>query len=70
MRTSGSGLHNDFGPSNLVWREELPKGIIDYDNAAPGSRVDDLGYAAWKTQADVRKLRSLRRSGARLALAR
>ena len=40
--------HNDFGPWNLVWRNELPVGIIDFDSAAPGGRVDDLGYAAWK----------------------
>ena len=40
--------HNDFGPWNLVWREGLPIAIIDFDNAAPGSRIDDLGYAAWK----------------------
>jgi len=54
--TSGSDLaagaeavcHNDFGPWNLVWRDGLPIGIIDYDNAAPGARIDDLGYAVWK----------------------
>jgi aminoglycoside phosphotransferase (APT) family kinase protein len=40
--------HNDFGPWNLVWVGDEPKGIIDFDNAAPGSRLDDLGYAAWK----------------------
>jgi len=40
--------HNDFGPWNLVWREGLPVGIIDYDSAAPGTRLDDLGYALWK----------------------
>jgi Ser/Thr protein kinase RdoA (MazF antagonist) len=40
--------HNDFGPWNLVWREALPVALIDFDNAAPGSRLDDLGYAAWK----------------------
>jgi len=40
--------HNDFGPWNLVWRDGLPVGVIDYDNAAPGARLDDLGYAVWK----------------------
>ncbi|HJU37138.1 MAG TPA: aminoglycoside phosphotransferase family protein [Gaiellaceae bacterium] len=40
--------HNDYGPWNLVWRSGLPVAIIDFDNAAPGSRMDDLAYAAWK----------------------
>jgi len=40
--------HNDFGPWNLVWKTGLPIALIDFDNAAPGTRVDDLGYAAWK----------------------
>jgi aminoglycoside phosphotransferase len=40
--------HNDFGPWNLVWRDTLPIAIIDFDNAAQGTRMDDLGYAAWK----------------------
>jgi Ser/Thr protein kinase RdoA (MazF antagonist) len=40
--------HNDFGPWNLVWREGVPVGIIDFDNAAPGARLDDPGYAIWK----------------------
>ena len=40
--------HNDFGPWNLVWRHGLPVGVIDFDNAAPGRRLDDLGYALWK----------------------
>ena len=40
--------HNDYGPWNLVWRAGLPVAIIDFDNAAPGRRLHDLGYAAWK----------------------
>ena len=40
--------HNDYGPWNLIWRGGLPVAIIDFDNAAPGRRMDDLGYAAWK----------------------
>jgi hypothetical protein len=54
--TAGSDLaggeeivcHNDFGPWNLVWRDELPVAIIDFDDTAPGQRLDDLGYAIWK----------------------
>lgn len=40
--------HNDFGPWNLIWRDGLPVAIIDFDNAAPGARLEDLGYAIWK----------------------
>jgi hypothetical protein len=40
--------HHDFGPWNLVWRDGVPVAIIDFDEAAPGSRGDDLGYAIWK----------------------
>lgn len=40
--------HNDFGPWNLIWLEQMPVAIIDFDNAAPGARLDDLGYAVWK----------------------
>jgi aminoglycoside phosphotransferase (APT) family kinase protein len=54
--TAGSALagerevvcHNDFGPWNCVWRGGVPVAIIDFDRAAPGDRLDDLGYAAWK----------------------
>lgn len=40
--------HHDYGPWNLIWRDDLPVAIIDFDNAAPGSRLDDLAYGAWK----------------------
>jgi hypothetical protein len=54
--TAGSALageaevvcHHDYGPWNVVWRGGLPVAIIDFDNAAPGRRLDDLGYATWK----------------------
>jgi Phosphotransferase enzyme family len=39
--------HNDLSPCNFVFREGKPLGIIDFDTAAPGSRVMDLGYAVW-----------------------
>ncbi len=39
--------HNDLSPCNFVFREGKPIGIIDFDAATPGSRVMDLGYAAW-----------------------
>jgi aminoglycoside phosphotransferase (APT) family kinase protein len=40
--------HGDFGPWNMIWRSNLPVAMIDFDEAAPGRRLDDLGHAAWK----------------------
>jgi aminoglycoside phosphotransferase (APT) family kinase protein len=37
--------HGDYGPWNLVWRDELPVAIIDFDSAYPGDPADDVGYA-------------------------
>jgi len=37
--------HNDLSPCNFVFQGGEPVGIIDFDAAAPGDRLDDLGYA-------------------------
>ena len=37
--------HNDLSPCNTVFRAGVPVALIDFDNAAPGARHDDLGYA-------------------------
>jgi Ser/Thr protein kinase RdoA (MazF antagonist) len=37
--------HNDLSPCNFVFRDEEPVGIIDFDTAAPGQRLQDVGYA-------------------------
>jgi hypothetical protein len=39
--------HNDLSPCNAVFRDGLPAALIDFDAAAPGTRLHDLGYAAW-----------------------
>lgn len=39
--------HNDLSPCNFVFRLGRPVAIIDFDAAAPGPRLHDLGYAAW-----------------------
>ncbi len=39
--------HNDLSPCNFVFRAAVPVAMIDFDAAAPGSRANDLGYAAW-----------------------
>jgi hypothetical protein len=37
--------HNDLSPCNFVFRDGKPVGIIDFDVAAPGTRLRDIGYA-------------------------
>ena len=37
--------HNDFGPWNLVYDEDEPVGLLDWDFAAPGPRRNDVAYA-------------------------
>jgi Ser/Thr protein kinase RdoA (MazF antagonist) len=39
--------HNDFTPSNAVFRDGVPLGMIDFDTARPGLRLWDLGYSAF-----------------------
>jgi aminoglycoside phosphotransferase (APT) family kinase protein len=53
--TAGSALagqeevvcHNDLSPCNTVFVKDMPSAFIDFDEAAPGSRSQDLGYALW-----------------------
>lgn len=39
--------HNDWAPTNAVFRDGLPYGLIDFDTATPGLRLWDLGYSAF-----------------------
>jgi aminoglycoside phosphotransferase (APT) family kinase protein len=39
--------HGDASPCNCVFLRGVPYAFIDFDEAHPGSRTDDLGYAAW-----------------------
>ncbi|MEE1823778.1 NUDIX domain-containing protein [Streptomyces sp. BE20] len=39
--------HHDPGPNNAVWVDGMPTAFIDWDTAAPGSPLEDLGYMAW-----------------------
>lgn len=40
--------HNDFAPYNLVFEERELVGVIDFDMAAPGPRLWDLAYLAYR----------------------
>jgi Phosphotransferase enzyme family len=39
--------YNDLSPCNMVFVNGTPSAFIDFDEAAPGSRSQDLGYALW-----------------------
>jgi len=39
--------HNDFAPWNIIYNDDIPVGIIDFDEAAPGLRIDDVAYFLW-----------------------
>jgi hypothetical protein len=39
--------HNDLAPWNLVMQGAKPIGFIDFDDATPGSRIDDFAYFLW-----------------------
>jgi hypothetical protein len=39
--------HHDPGPNNVVFRADRPVAFIDFDTAAPGDPLEDLGYMAW-----------------------
>jgi hypothetical protein len=53
--TSGSELagvnetvrHGDVSPPNVVWRDGCPIALLDFDQAEPGSRIDDVAYMCW-----------------------
>jgi hypothetical protein len=40
--------HNEVFPSNTVFCDGLPVALIDWDTAAPGPRVSELGWTAWR----------------------
>lgn len=39
--------HGDTAPGNFVFRDGMPFALIDFDGAHPGTREEDVGYAAW-----------------------
>jgi Ser/Thr protein kinase RdoA (MazF antagonist) len=36
--------HGDFGPWNLVWRDRMPVGVIDFDDVRRGDASEDVAY--------------------------
>lgn len=39
--------HNDIAPWNVMLVGGAPVGLIDFDDAAPGRRIEDVAYLAW-----------------------
>lgn len=40
--------HNDLAPKNTVYTAGRPTAFIDWDLAAPGSRIHDLAHVCWQ----------------------
>lgn len=59
--------HGDASPCNCVFVDGMPTAFIDFDSAHAGSRLDDLGYAAWLWIDLGNDDRSVDRQGQRLA---
>jgi len=39
--------HNDLAPWNTILRSGTPVAVIDFDDATPGPRADDIAYLLW-----------------------
>jgi hypothetical protein len=39
--------HNDWSPSNALFRGHMPVGMLDWDSAGPGSRAWDVALSAY-----------------------
>jgi aminoglycoside phosphotransferase (APT) family kinase protein len=40
--------HNDWSPSNALFRDHLPVAMLDWDSAGPGSRAWDIANSAYR----------------------
>ena len=40
-------IHDDLQPRNIVVRDRFPVGLIDWEQARPGRRVDDVAKLCW-----------------------
>jgi aminoglycoside phosphotransferase (APT) family kinase protein len=40
--------HNDLSPANTIYADHGPRTFVDWDLAAPGTRIWDLSYAAYR----------------------
>lgn len=61
--------HHDPGPNNFVFQGGVPVAIIDFSEAAPGSRLEDLGYLCWTWSISSRQRMPLERQAEQVRLA-
>jgi aminoglycoside phosphotransferase (APT) family kinase protein len=40
-------VHDDLQPRNVVTRDRVPAGLIDWEQARPGQRVEDVAKLCW-----------------------
>jgi hypothetical protein len=40
-------VHDDLQPRNVVIRDRVPAGLIDWEQARPGQRVEDVAKLCW-----------------------
>jgi aminoglycoside phosphotransferase (APT) family kinase protein len=43
----GCVIHDDLQPRNVVVRDRIPVGVIDWEQARPGQRVEDVAKLCW-----------------------
>jgi Ser/Thr protein kinase RdoA (MazF antagonist) len=60
--------HHDPGPNNAVFQDGVPKAFIDFAEAAPGSRLEDVAYMAWTWSISSKRDTSLGRQAEQVRL--
>ncbi|MEU6718293.1 phosphotransferase [Nonomuraea sp. NPDC046802] len=60
--------HHDPGPNNAVFQNEIPIAFIDFEQAAPGGRLEDVAYMAWTWSISSKQTMALGEQAAQVRL--
>ncbi|MFI5752757.1 phosphotransferase family protein [Streptomyces sp. NPDC051644] len=60
--------HHDPAPNNYVFQNGVPAALIDFELAAPGSRLEDVGYMAWTWTVSSKQVMALEGQAAQVRL--
>lgn len=60
--------HHDPGPNNYVFQDGVPVALIDYEQAAPGGRLEDVAYFAWTWTISSKQVMALEDQAAQVRL--